>query len=388
MKRTGLIFALGVLIFISACTEKKETGEKKVKDGYVLSGAITNINSDTIHLMQVFDNYMEMVQASPVKEDGSFEFRGSVDKPGYYRIKFDGENYLGVILENKNIKLVADAKNRDSLHIEGSDLNRDFFNFHKESLPYNMKLMELSQEIRKYQQERNNAAMAEAIAVYERADAERQKFTIAYIDSIFPSQAIFFLYQTLNWKDHLDYQVELSKKMKAKYPDSPLAQEFSDKMNKIIADKQAKEEQEASSPIGIGKVAPEIALPDPSGNVKTLSSLRGNYVLLDFWASWCGPCRHENPNVVRLYNKYKSNKFEILGVSLDAEKDAWLKAIEKDKLTWQHVSDLKNWQSSVVPLYQIQGIPFTVLLDPDGKIIAKNLRGAELENKLAEIFGK
>lgn len=136
----------------------------------------------------------------------------------------------------------------------------------------------------------------------------------------------------------------------------------------------------------IGQKAPDISLPDTSGNLKTLSSLRGKYVLIDFWASWCGPCRFENPNVVRLFQKYKDKEFDILSVSLDQEKKNWLRAIEADGMEWNHVSDLKKWESSIVPVYHIDAIPMTFLLDKEGVIIGKNLRGADLEKKLASIL--
>ncbi len=136
----------------------------------------------------------------------------------------------------------------------------------------------------------------------------------------------------------------------------------------------------------IGAIAPEISLPTPQGDTLNLSDLRGKVVLIDFWASWCGPCRRENPNVKRVYEKYNPMGFEILGVSLDRTKGAWTKAIEADGLTWHHVSDLKYWQSSAAQTYGVHGIPYTVLLDKEGKIIATKLRGKGLERKLAEIF--
>jgi len=136
-----------------------------------------------------------------------------------------------------------------------------------------------------------------------------------------------------------------------------------------------------------GEKAPEIALPNPGGKIMRLSELRGKYVLVDFWASWCGPCRKENPNVVKMYDKYHAKGFEIFSVSLDKDPESWKRAIASDNLKWQyHVSDLKQWDSSVIPLYGIESIPFTILLNPKGEILAVNLRGAQLEQKLSEIF--
>ncbi|EMR01386.1 peroxiredoxin family protein [Cesiribacter andamanensis] len=138
----------------------------------------------------------------------------------------------------------------------------------------------------------------------------------------------------------------------------------------------------------IGQVAPEISLPNPEGVTKRLSDLRGNIVMIDFWAAWCGPCRRENPNVVRLYEKYKDKGFEIYGVSLDRSREDWVAAIAKDGLTWTQVSDLSYFNSEAAQTYGINAIPATVLLDKEGRIIARNLRGQALEDKLAEIFAK
>jgi peroxiredoxin len=138
----------------------------------------------------------------------------------------------------------------------------------------------------------------------------------------------------------------------------------------------------------VGSIAPDFTQSDSTGRPISLSSLRGKYVLIDFWASWCGPCRLENPNVVKVYNQYKSKNFTVLGVSLDKEtgRAAWIKAIKDDGLVWQQVSDLKFWANQVAVLYKVSQIPQNYLIDPSGKIIAKNLRGEELNNKLAEIL--
>jgi peroxiredoxin len=142
----------------------------------------------------------------------------------------------------------------------------------------------------------------------------------------------------------------------------------------------------SQGPVNIGATAPEITMNDPNGKAFSLSQLRGKYVLIDFWASWCGPCRSENPNVVETYHEFKDKNFTVLGVSLDTDKAEWLKAINQDKLSWQHISDLKGWSSAAVPLYGLNGIPFNVLIDPEGKIIAGNLRGGQLRSKLSQLL--
>jgi peroxiredoxin len=172
--------------------------------------------------------------------------------------------------------------------------------------------------------------------------------------------------------------------------DFPFIDSVARVINREIPDYQIKREFiseiEKLRSLAVGSPAPEIALPDPDGKIIKLSSLKGSYVLVDFWASWCGPCRKENPNIVKLYNMYHDRGFDIYGVSLDRNGEDWMKAIETDGLTWTQVSDLKYFQSEAAMEYNINAIPFSVLLDKEGIIIGKNLRGKMLEDKLAELF--
>ena len=169
----------------------------------------------------------------------------------------------------------------------------------------------------------------------------------------------------------------------------PYANRFLDKYSKTAPEAAAQLQQllKTSASFITGLPAPDFTMNDPDGKPINLSDFKGKVVLVDFWASWCGPCRRENPNVVRLYNEYRSKGFDILGVSLDRSKEPWLAAIEKDGLTWSHVSDLQGWGNAAAKLYGVSSIPHTVLLDKDGKIIARNLRGEALEAKLKSIFG-
>ena len=170
-----------------------------------------------------------------------------------------------------------------------------------------------------------------------------------------------------------------------KYPENLVLKNMK-KSYDAQATRQAEMEKNEAANSWVGKQAPDFSMPDASGKNISLASFRGKYVLVDFWASWCGPCRNENPNVVKAYQEFKNKNFTILGVSLDKEKEPWLQAIHDDQLHWTQISDLKYWNSKAVDLFKFEGIPFNILIDPQGKIVAQQLRGDGLENKLKELL--
>jgi len=320
--------------------------------------------------------------------DGAFKFHGSIAEPSQALVLLAHEggdirqmqdpDRVAIYLEKGNIQITAS----DSLAkatIEGGSVNKDFAAYHARLAPVQEKMGGLmarymaATDDQKQDPDFVQGLQAEAMMLQE----EQKQIDFSYI------------------KDHPSSVVSLD--LLYPYVGSEPAQEViepafnglsaalknSDK-GKAIADQLSTLKR-----VDIGAIAPDFSQPDTAGNAIALSSLRGKYVLIDFWASWCAPCRQENPNVVAAYQAFKGKNFTVFGVSLDrpGAKDAWIKAIHDDGLQdWPHVSELKWWQSSVVEQYAIQGIPANFLLDPEGRIIAKNLRGEELHEKLKELL--
>lgn len=308
-------------------------------------------------------------------QNGQFELKGSMVEPVLCFL-FIGEEPrpAEIFMENSTISFTADKASPGKYTITGSSSHDDFDGFIKEFLPLVQQFSSLAQVINGTPPGLQRDSLMGTYQTMERLLQES-------IDRLVvqkPASPVtpFMLRATADFKD-----------------DPLLLESRYNKLDRAAKETGAGKELAlviAQNKVGaIGSIATDFTQADTSGVPVSLSSFRGKYVLIDFWASWCGPCRQENPNVVENFKKFQAKNFTVLGVSLDrpGQKDKWLEAIKKDELTWTHVSDLQFWNNAVAVMYNVRGIPQNFLIDPEGKIIAKNLRGPALEAKLCEILG-
>ncbi|NCG30319.1 MAG: redoxin domain-containing protein [Bacteroidetes bacterium] len=352
-------------------TSGGEGEEQKQAVTTSISGVIQNGAGADLYVQFLRTTGVDVIDTVQIGSDGSFRSEFPQEIMGFYRIVLSEQNLLVlIVLPGDNIEINADASNLyQTYSVEGSeestrlvDLNKILMA--KDSINVVMQQAQMQNDRHAFQ-----SALQEYDPIMAKVNAKLQAFVKTNPGSLSSLAAL----QNLELDSNFDLYNEVIEGL----ADKAVGLDFYESLRLQVV--QLKK-------LAIGSPAPEISLAQPGGEVLKLSDLRGQYVLVDFWASWCGPCRRENPNVKKVYEKYHDKGFEILGVSLDKTEKAWLGAIQQDGLTWRHISDLKYWQSSVVPEYQIKGIPLTYLVDKDGIIIAKNLRGKSLEDKLAEIF--
>ena len=359
---TVLVFAMAILSCQSA------------KDEYSIKGSIAGVETGKVYLQKLVDGQPQSVDTANVV-GGKFTFKGKMEIPDIRFLRLNDQDYFAqFFVDNSSITVAANKDSLRSTKITGSPTH-DVFKI------YIAEMEKLSKEVKalqdKYQSAMavNNTDAAEKAKIDYQAMIDNNKvytknFVKEHSNSVV--SAYIALFQLANQVDGTELDSLTSK----------FAPEIS-KSEYVVKLKEIVQEQKKTA---VGAIAPDFTMNDPEGKPVQLASMKGKVVLVDFWASWCGPCRQENPNVVKLYQQFHSKGFEILGVSLDKTKEDWLKAIKDDNLTWIHVSDLQFWQNAAARLYGVNAIPQSFLLDKDGKIIGKGLRGEQLAKKLAELF--
>ncbi len=381
-----------LLVFLAACNtadnnqngqtqtansdEKKSTNEQLADGDFLINGKIANAASASIFL----DKYsimqrQQQIAATQTDAEGSFTLKGKLNEKGLYLIRVNQNANWLLVLEGGTINFTADAQDIYRYKVSGAPESEACAAFIITAGENQLSINQLTEQYNQARASGNIQNMLNIQQQYAVKFQESQNYLRTFIDTTnYPLLAVFAA-GILNTEENAEYLDKFVEKVSQQLPGSAYVAELKEKLESVTK-------------FAAGRVAPDFSLKSPKGEEMPLSATKGKVVLVDFWASWCRPCRVENPNVVRLYDKYKSKGFEVYSVSLDQNMQKWVDAIKQDNLKWKHHgSNLLGWQCPVAKMYEVSSIPNTYLLDKEGKIIARNLRGEELEAKLKEIFG-
>jgi peroxiredoxin len=378
------IFFPFAILFLFSCKHEN-------KNGFEVNGVIRNAPDKIIYLQETPLGSGEQIvtDSSIIGNDGVFHLKGVAAEQSLFSLNLKSERYpfAFVINDASTITVNADLKNQNDYEVKGSAASQSLKDFSLTASGKWAGLYLLGRRMDSLKKSGSGdsvlmAVNAEGVAKLNELQEYVKEFIKNSSNPITSAWALGTYSQVFSLDD---YQVLLNGVV-TKFPGHKGIGTLKELNERQLALAKQKTQQDEGVPQWIGKQAPAFSLPDADGKEISLNSFKGKYVLVDFWASWCLPCRQENPNVVQAYNKYKNKNFTILGVSLDKEKDDWQNAIARDNLSWSQVSDLQEWNSIAVSTFNFNGIPFNVLIDPQGKIIAQSLRGAELESKLDELL--
>ncbi len=372
-----LLFSFSIL---ANCSPEKKADNVEANAWIVtVRGRVNNpVSGATISVQELKQDGMGALQTIALKAGNTYEAKLNLTSPGYYQFNFFNRQRLNIMVNKSDIELNVDGSNQQGYwEIKGSP-DHDLINRVQAMVQESQAgpaMQAIESEFQQAVQEKNEKRIAELQSQAMTLIENNTLKLVTFLKEQPVSLGLFNVLQDPNLIDkdkHIDLFISSAEKFKREWPTYSYTKELSNQVEKLKV-------------TAVGQIAPEISLANPNGQIVKLSSLRGKYVLIDFWAKWCGPCRRENPNVVKAYKRFKDKGFEVFGVSLDRNKEDWVKAIAEDGLTWTHVSDLKYFESQAAKDYNINAIPFSILLDKTGKIIAKNLRGAALEKKLEEV---
>ncbi len=372
MKKLSVVLLSLVTAF--SCSSDQSTAD--AFDGEViLSGKIENPREGLILLEEFTDEGVVVRDTISLDAQSSFELPVAIKEPTFFSFNLYGERQITLALFASDINLTVDASEGGDYTVEGSTDTEYVKQIDDVMQRYQETINELNTEYYEAMSQKDEEQMKAIQARGLASDKAKNDELVKVIKDMDGSFSAIYALQHLNTREYFGFLDTLSADLVKNYPNSKYTIRLREQIDNMRA-------------LSFGQVAPEIALPNPEGDTLRLSDYRGSYVMIDFWAAWCRPCRAENPNVVRLYEKYHDKGFEVFGVSLDRGKPEWVKAIADDGLTWPQVSDLQYFNSQAAATYKVDAIPATFLLDPEGKIIAKDLRGPALEAKLAELFGE